>query len=146
MKWFLDTLYVARRNFSASLKCPFIFPQQSEINPRVSSFVQESSLATFLWHNMERQGRENKVPSTLQSCVLRDFEDIFEVTVSGEIKDRISSRKCSFFSHLFLDYWLCIWVFGPAVIIFWRGIWDWTVLKHEEFYEVCDKNTLSVSN
>ena len=87
---------------------------------------------------MERQGKENK-PRSLQTCVIREFEDIFEISLSDETKDRIRSKPCSFYFHILLDYLLCIWVFGPAVIIFWRGIWDFTVLKHKEYYEVYRK-------
>lgn len=73
---------------------------------------------------------------SLTQQFLSDYEFQTGDSLSLETKVYLSERKPKLAWHYFLDVLICHVVYGPAVIAYWRGTWDYALIYLAQIYGV----------
>ena len=80
----------------------------------------------------EQKSKNVNRSENILDLVFDNFNDSFNIKLSESCKDTIKSNSCAFFARYVLDFFVCNFVIAPAVISFWRGVWDYSLIYLEE--------------
>ena len=79
------------------------------------------------------------VKRTVVKLILENFQSAFNKKISQSFVDNIQLQPSSLLWRYFLlDYIICNFFIAPAVIAFWRGTWDYSLvwIKGIEYFNV----------
>ena len=69
----------------------------------------------------------------LVNILLAHFNYTFDIELSDKTKNLILSNCSTFIKHYIADFFICNFIISLAVVSFWRGVWDHSILYFEEF-------------
>ena len=76
--------------------------------------------------------KKHKILSSMVELIFDNYNCAFNVCLSEDTKRIVRSNLSSFFGRYILDFFICNFVIAPAVISFWRGVWDYSLIYLEQ--------------
>ena len=71
---------------------------------------------------------KHKVLSSIAQLIFDNYDYAFNVRLSEDTKRIVRSNLSSFLGRYILDFFICNFVIAPAVVSFWRGVWDYSLI------------------
>ena len=68
----------------------------------------------------------------LVNVLLTHFNYTFDIELSDKTKNLILSNCSTFIKHYIADFFICTFIISLAVVSFWRGVWDHSIVYFEE--------------
>ena len=65
---------------------------------------------------------------------LDEFEILSGIEINPKCRRDLTDKKKSLIWRFCLDFFICQFLLGPSVILFWRGVWDYAYYEVEYGY------------
>ena len=78
---------------------------------------------------------------TLLELLLDNFQLNFG-QLSESAKGRLKSYQGQLWFRYILDFFISSFIIAPCVISFWRGVWDYSLIYLERYYEDYEENCM----
>ena len=65
------------------------------------------------------------------NLMLDNFDNTFNAELSEKTKTHVQSNYWTLFAHYAIDFFICNFVIAFAVVSFWRGVWDYSLIYLE---------------
>ena len=79
-----------------------------------------------------RPSETEDIPQQILDLIFDSFNYGFNIELSEKSKSFVKSNYEAFFVNYFLDFFICNFVISLAVVSFWRGVWDHSLIFLEE--------------
>ena len=115
------------------LCCPFLVHYKdlrSEYKWKIKMFsMKRKKSITSEQEPLQKETFSKKLVNVL----LAHFNYTFDIELSDKTKNLILSNCSTFIKHYIADFFICNFIISLAVVSFWRGVWDHSILYFEEF-------------
>ena len=71
------------------------------------------------------------IPERVVDLLLAHFNITFNTELSDKTKSHVKSNYWTLFAHYVIDFFICNFVIAFAVVSFWRGVWDYSLIYLE---------------